>query len=107
ESLQGLQDTVHFGHHGDIRHRQLAEQAAQALCLTLVVNCVAAFNAELVGQAIDRLRGAGFDILDDDISHLGPTMTEHLNGRYYFDLNGPHQSSTPGTKTPGYDDTLT
>jgi TnpA family transposase len=71
ENLNGLRDTVHFAHHGNIRHRQLADQAAQALCLTLVVDCVAAFNAELLGQAVDRLRGAGFDIADHDIAHLG------------------------------------
>ena len=103
ESLQGLRDTVHFAHHGDIRHRQLADQAAQALCLTLVVNCVAAFNTQLLGQAVDRLRGAGFDIADDDIAHLGPTMTEHLNvnGRYYFDLNGPPKALRPADpRTP-------
>jgi TnpA family transposase len=68
ESLQGLRDTVHFAHHGDVRHRQLADQAAQALCLSLVVNCVAAFNADLLGKAVDQLRGAEFDIADEDIA---------------------------------------
>jgi len=45
ESLHALRETVHFAHHGNVRHRQLADQAAQALCLTPAVNCVAAFNA--------------------------------------------------------------
>jgi TnpA family transposase len=43
EPLHSLRGTVHFGHHGDVRHRQLADQAARALCLSLVVNCIAAF----------------------------------------------------------------
>ena len=100
ESLQGLRDTVYFAHHGDVRHRQLADQAAQALCLSLVVNCVAAFNADLLGKAVDRLRDAGFDIAVDDIAHLGPTMTEHLNvhGRYYFDLTSTPKALRPAPR---------
>ena len=91
ENLQGVRDMVLFAHHGHIRHRQLVDQAAQALCVTLVVNCIAAFNADLLGQAVERLRGAGFEVADDDVAHLGPTMTEHLNvhGRYHFDVDGP------------------
>ena len=97
ESLHALRDTVHFAHHSDVRHRQLADQAAQALCLTLVVNCVAAFNAGLLGQAVEQLRGAGFDVDDADIAHLGPTMSEHLNvhGRYRFDLDGAPKGLRP------------
>jgi len=100
ESLQGLRDRVNFAHHGDVRHRQIADQAAQALCLSLVVNCIAAFNADLLGQAADRLRDAGFDVADDDIAHLGPTMTEHLNvhGRYYFDLTSTPKPLRPAPK---------
>ncbi len=99
ESLHALRETVHFAHHGSVRHRQLADQAAQAaqaLCLTLVVNCVAAFNAGLLTQAVDQLRSTGLEI-DDDVSHLGPTMTEHTNvhGRYYFNLDQtPSASAT-------------
>lgn len=91
ENLQGVRDMVLFAHHGHIRHRQLVDQAAQALCVTLVVNCIAAFNADLLGQAVEQLRGAGFEVTDDDVAHLGPTMTEHLNvhGRYHFDVDGP------------------
>ena len=34
-------------------------------------------------------RTTGFEIDDDDVSHLGPTMTEHINvhGRYHFNLD--------------------
>jgi hypothetical protein len=35
-----------------------------------------------------QLRTAGLGIDDDDVSHLGPTMTENINvhGRYHFNL---------------------
>ena len=57
----------------------------------------AAFNAELIGAAVPRLRAAGFAIEDADIAHLGPTMTEHLNvhGRYRFDLDGRPKGLRP------------
>ncbi len=59
------------------------------MCLTLVVNCVAAFNTGLLGPAVEQLRTTGFEIDDDEVSHLGPTMSEHINvhGRYHFNLD--------------------
>jgi hypothetical protein len=55
----------------------------------LVANCVAAFNAGLLAPAIEQLRAAGWEVEDEDVSHLGPTMTEHINvhGRYHFNLD--------------------
>lgn len=43
----------------------------------------------LLTPAVKQLRTAGFEIDDDDVSHLGPTMTEHINvhGRYHFNLD--------------------
>jgi hypothetical protein len=102
ENLQGLRDAVHFAHHGDVRHRQLLDQASQALCLTLVVNCVAAFNAGLLTPAVEQLRAAGHPVDDADLAHLGPTMTEHINvhGRYRFDLDGPPKGLRPVRQLP-------
>ena len=78
-----------------------------ALCLSLVVNCIAAFNADLLGQAADRLRAAGFQVADADIAHLGPTMTEHLNvhGRYYFDLTPTPKALRPAPQLSTVDRT--
>ena len=99
ESVNALRDTVLYAHHGNIRHRQLADQAAQAACLSLVVNCVAAWNATYLAAAVERLRAGGFVVADDDISHLGPTMCEHINvhGRYHFTLDQPPKSLRPLT----------
>jgi hypothetical protein len=71
ESLNGLRDTVNFAHHGNVRHRQLADQA-------------------------------GFDVADNDLAHLGPTMTEHINvnGRYYFDLTRTPKPLRPTPEPP-------
>jgi TnpA family transposase len=69
ENLNGLRETVNFAHGGAIRHRQLVDQA---LCLTLVVNCIAAFNAGLLPSAVEALRAAGFEVDDADVAHVGP-----------------------------------
>jgi hypothetical protein len=47
---------------------------------------------------VDQLRDAGYDVADNDLAHLGPTMTEHLNvhGRYYFDLIRTLKPLRPG-----------
>ena len=53
---------------------------------TLVVNCIAAFDAG--PPAVQALRAAGFEV---DVAHVGPTVTEHISvhGRYYYDLDRP------------------
>jgi TnpA family transposase len=97
ENLNGLREAVYFAHLGQIRHRQLIDQTAQALCITLVVNCIAAFNAGLLHPAVHRLRAAGFEIDDADVAHAGPTMSEHIlvHGRYHYDLNRPPKQLRP------------
>jgi hypothetical protein len=97
ESLNGLRETVHFAHLGQVRHRQLIDQTAQALCITLVVNCIATFNAGLLYPGVHQLRAAGFPIDDADVSHAGPTMSEHIlvHGRYRYDLNRAPQGLRP------------
>jgi TnpA family transposase len=100
ESVQALRDTILYAHHGAVRHRQLADQTAQAACLSLVVNCVAAWNAAYLAKAVDELRAGGFAVSDDDIAHLGPTMCQHINvhGRYHFNLGQPPKPLRPLTR---------
>jgi hypothetical protein len=97
ESLNGLRETVHFAHLGQIRHRHLIDQTAQALCITLVVNCITAYNAGLLSQAVHCLRAVGFEIDDADVTHDGPTMSGHIlmHGRYHYDLDRPPKQLRP------------
>jgi hypothetical protein len=78
--------------------RRLADQAAHAACLSLVVNCIAAWNAAYLAEAVDQLRAAGLAVATDDIGHLGPTMCEqhtNVHGRYHFNLDQPPKSRQP------------
>jgi hypothetical protein len=77
--------------------RQTEQVDNAALCITLVVNCIAAYNAGLLHPAVHQLRAAGFPIDDADVSHAGPTMSEHIlvHGRYHYDLNRPPKQLRP------------
>ncbi|HZD15781.1 MAG TPA: Tn3 family transposase, partial [Pseudonocardiaceae bacterium] len=73
-NLNGLRETVHFTHLGQVHHRQLIDHTAQALCITLVVNCIAAYNAGLLHPAEHRLRATLIGIGNEQPL---PTSVDH------------------------------
>jgi hypothetical protein len=54
-------------------------------CLTLAVNCVVVWNTVYMNAVVEQLRA---EVKDEDLQHVWPTRTEHLNvySRYYFNL---------------------
>ncbi len=70
-----------------MRRRHLDDRVNQALCLTVVLNAVVVWNTAYLGDALDRLRAAGFPATDEAVAHLTPARDEHLNpyGSYAFD----------------------
>ena len=47
--------------------------------------------------SVGLLRAAGFEVDDDDVSHMASNMTEHINvhGRYQFNLKQPPKGLRP------------
>ncbi len=88
ENLNGLREVIFFGQHGQLRKRQLEEQNNQASCLNLVVNCVVVWNTVYMTAVVEQLRKEGQTVLEEDLAHIWPTRTEHLNvyGKYHFNL---------------------
>lgn len=88
ENLNGLREVIFFGQHGQLRKRQLEEQNNQVSCLNLVVNCVVVWNTVYMTAVVEQLRKEGQTILEEDLAHIWPTRTEHLNvyGKYHFNL---------------------
>jgi len=88
ENLNGLREYVFFGQHGQLRKRQLEEQNNQTSCLTLAVNCVVVWNTVYMSAVVEQLRAEGKEVKDEDLQHIWPTRTEHLNvyGKYHFNL---------------------
>lgn len=89
ERLHDLRRFLCFANQGQIRRRQDEDLASQSHCLTLVTNAVVAWNTVYMAAAIEQLRTEGYQIQDEDITHLSPTRHEHINphGKYKFDID--------------------
>lgn len=53
-----------------------------------MTNAVVAWNTVYMEATINQLRGEGYEISSEDITHLSPTRYEHINpyGKYQFDV---------------------
>ena len=56
--------------------------------LGLVVNVMVLWTTLYMDRALDRLRGLGAIVNDEDVARLSPLGTNHINvlGRYHFSL---------------------
>ncbi len=90
ESLHALRRFLFFGNEGQLRRRQIEDQANQASCLTLLTNAVVTWNTTYMSAALEQLAAAGHEVREDDLVHLSPTLHEHINpyGKYRFDVDG-------------------
>ena len=88
ERLHDLRRFLFFAHQGTIRQRYEDDLSNQASCLNLVTNAVVTWNTLYMEAAIKQLRSEGYQISDEDISHLSPTRYRHINpyGKYQFDI---------------------
>lgn len=95
ESLHALRRFIFFANEGQIRKRQPEEQGNQASCLNLVTNAVITWNTIYMGEAIRQLSDEGYEVNDQDLAHLSPTLYDHINpyGKYSFD--GSHPLDSP------------
>ena len=84
---ESLVRALFVGQSGEIRLRDLEAQLNRASCLQLVAAMVITWNAAYLSAAVDRLRAEGMVITPDQLAHILPTMSEHINrlGRYKFD----------------------
>jgi TnpA family transposase len=87
EELGALKDFLFFANDGNIRKRLPGEQTHQALCLSLLVDAVIAWNTVCFQRVLHQLTGDGYLVNEEDLSHLSPTRHAHVNpyGRYRFD----------------------
>ncbi len=88
EALHALRRDVFIANEGKIRKRHQEDQLNQAACLNLVVNAITVWNTVYMQAALDQLKSEGHEINEDDIRHLSPARSEHINmyGKYYFNV---------------------
>lgn len=87
ESFHALVRALCVGQAGAFRLRELEAQVNRATCLQLVTAMVMTWNAAYLAATVDELRAEGVSIAPEQLAHILPTMSEHINrlGRYEFD----------------------
>jgi TnpA family transposase len=95
EQLHALRRYLFFGHEGQLRQRQPEDQTTQAACLNLVTNAVICWNTVYMSAVVDQLRRESSTVAQEDLTHLSPARSEHLNpyGRYHFDLSTTYDAT--------------
>jgi len=88
EQLHALRRTIFHANEGHIRQRTPDQQSEQALCLSIVVNAIIAWNTVYTARVLDELRAAGELITTSEIEHISPLAHQHIHfyGHYPFDL---------------------
>lgn len=87
ESYHALVRSLFVGQAGEFRLPDLEAQINRASCLQLLAAMVITWNAAYLSAAVEKLRQEGAAITAEQLAHILPTMSEHINrlGRYEFD----------------------
>jgi hypothetical protein len=95
EQLHALRRHLFFGHEGQLRQRQPEDQTTQAGSLNLVTNAVVCWNTVYLSAAVEQFRREGSHVAEEDLVHLSPARSAHLNpyGRYDFDLGATYDAT--------------
>ena len=86
ESYHALAKSIFIGQAGEIRLRELEAQLNRVSCLQLVTAMVITWNAAYLTAAVKKLEMDGMTITPEQLAHVLPAMSEHINrlGRYEF-----------------------
>lgn len=78
---------IFIGHGGKLQEDSLEEQYRTLLILNVVLNCIAFWNTLAIQQIATQLRDQGYAISQEQLSHITPTMTHHIDMIGKFDIN--------------------
>jgi TnpA family transposase len=91
EAVHSLARDLAYGQRGILADHDYASQVNRATCLSLLVNVIAVWNTRYMQAALEHLRLAGYPVRDEDLSHLSPILSGHINlhGSHHFDFQAP------------------
>jgi TnpA family transposase len=91
EAVHSLARDLAYGQRGVLADHDYASQVNRATCLSLLINVIAVWNTRYMQAALDHLRQAGYPVRDEDLSHLSPILSGHINlhGSNQFDFQAP------------------
>ena len=78
---------IFIGHGGKLQEDSLEEQYRTLLILNVVLNCIAFWNTLAIQQIAEELRKEGYAISQEELSHITPTMTHHIDMIGKFEIN--------------------
>jgi len=81
-------DNIFIGYGGKLQEDSLEEQYRTLLLLNVVLNCIAFWNTLAMQQIVEELRAEGCEISNEELKHITPTMTNHIDliGKFEIDL---------------------
>jgi len=93
ELLHSLARDLFFGQQGLFRERDYEAQLNRATCLSLLINAIAVWNTRYEMAALQYLKENGHEFDEEDVAHLTPLLSEHINihGTYHFDIADPNR----------------
>ncbi|MBI1925987.1 Tn3 family transposase [Candidatus Poribacteria bacterium] len=78
---------VFIGHGGKLQEDSLQEQYRTLLMLNIVLNCIAFWNTLAIQHIVSQLRAEGHTIDENELRHITPTMTQHIDLIGKFEIN--------------------
>lgn len=87
ERWHKFEDEIFIGHGGKLQEDSLEEQYRTLLMLNVVLNCIAFWNTLAIQHIVEELRAEGHEISQEELKHVTPTMTEHIDLIGKFEIN--------------------
>ena len=86
EAYHALARALFIGQAGVLKSRAVEDQAHQTSCLWQLATAIIVWNAVYIGEAVERLREAKYEVHEDQLTRMYPMLLEHLNliGEYRF-----------------------
>ncbi len=86
ESFNSLTRALFIGQTGVLKSRAIEDQVNQISCLRLLATAVIVWNAVYMGEAVEHLRAANYQVTDEQLAHIYPMLLKRINliGEYRF-----------------------
>jgi len=97
EQLHALRRAIFYANEGHVRQRTPEQQGEQALCLSIVVNAIIAWNTVYTQRVIDEVRAGGELVTTSEIEHVSPLAHQHIHfyGHFPFDVTARPEGHRP------------
>jgi TnpA family transposase len=89
EAVHSLKAFITVGNKGVLRRKTDEGLQNQMLCLNLLTNLIIIWNTVYMTKALEQLEREGYAFDRQDLKHIWPTRSEHINlqGKYFFNLD--------------------